>query len=760
MEGNMIQADTIIDGKYKLLKPIGYGGMASIFLAEDINTKTKFAIKVMDKRLANDKKFIQRFEQEAKIGIMLNHVNIPKVYYYGNYDGYYYIVMEYIHGISLRQYLKKNGPMKFVIAVKIVLQVLTALNYAYQQGIKAHRDIKPDNIMIDSVSHQVKVMDFGIAKIENSTLTNATMMFTTNYATPEQLLPSRFKDGVDKRTDIYTTGIVLYELLTGKVPFEGESQIDIAQKQLKGEFIPIQSLMPEIPAGINEIIKKALHPLPQYRYQSPEEMSADLKSLKCMKPVSSTSMANAGKILPSKKDNKNWIAVVSVLVLFVVLLSGFLIFKFGARSKFVNIPVTTTPKSAKIFVDGQERSHLITPANVALQPGNHNITVIREGYKPAGQDIEIQKNMNKDLIQPIEFTLESVDPNQNSQDFGYVKVFSEPKQAKVFIDNVYIGETPLDKYKINTGDHTIYLTKKGYYDSDPGGFNIPSHDPGEEPWTAPLYFLLVKEPVTPPKPNQPPVPKPGSLSVKTIPPGALVYINDEMTDVTPLFIQKTAGKYTVKITKVGYKDHTEVVEIKDNHKTPLTILLTPDIDPPVLISPSNKSVLYNNDVRLTWKASSKAEYYRVFLTNAETGMKMLGDTGTKVTNTYFDIPKLHLSNGKSYFWLVTACKGESIQIPAISSWSFSMNLKANPTQPKGDITLRIFAFDKSKTATEALIYLDDIYQCNTPNTISVKRNTRYTIKLTKEGYQDNIMSVIYNDETPSLVVLNFDMKKK
>ena len=221
----MIQIGSIINKRYKLIDKIGIGGMATVYMARDIQTGETFAVKIMDYKMAQDKEFLDRFEKEVKIGITLNHPNIVKVYSYGKVDGNYFIVMEYVQGINVRQYLRQYGTFRWKEALTIMLQVLSALSYAYHKGIQAHRDIKPENIMIDTKTMSVKVMDFGIAKIEGTDSTQTAFAYTPRYASPEQLMPSKYQNKISYTTDLFSLSVVFYEMITGKHPFPGILQL-------------------------------------------------------------------------------------------------------------------------------------------------------------------------------------------------------------------------------------------------------------------------------------------------------------------------------------------------------------------------------------------------------------------------------------------------------------------------------------------------------------------------------------------------------
>jgi len=291
----------IVNSQYKILDKIGIGGMSTVYLARDIKTGETVAIKVMDDKLINDSDYVLRFEREAKVGISLNHPNIANVITYGKEDDTYFIVMEYIQGITLTEYIKKKGPLPIKESLDIILQILSALSYAYSKGIQAHRDIKPGNIMIELKTNRVKVMDFGIAKTIGSSLTHSTALYTPRYASPEQLLPTKFGNRIDQRTDIYAIGIILFEMLTGKSPYSGTTPAEISEQQIKGYIPNISEIRRDIPYFLSQIILKCLQTNPNNRYQTVEELINDLKQ--GLSPKTTTQLEEPTKTTISKRES-------------------------------------------------------------------------------------------------------------------------------------------------------------------------------------------------------------------------------------------------------------------------------------------------------------------------------------------------------------------------------------------------------------------------------------------------------------------------
>jgi eukaryotic-like serine/threonine-protein kinase len=264
--------DTLFDGRYRIVRKLGAGGMATVYLAEDQDLGRGVAIKILNERHANDEQFVERFRREAKNAAGLSHQNIVSVFDRGEAEGTYYIAMEHLKGRNLKELLGARGPAPVHISVDIARQVLAALGHAHENGI-VHRDIKPHNVMVDD-NRRVKVTDFGIARAGASQMTEAgSIVGTAQYLSPEQARGAQ----VDQRSDLYSVGVVLYELLSGKVPFTGESPVEIAMKHLSDTPPPPSELNPEVPEELDKIVMRALAKDPARRYQSAEEMDADLE---------------------------------------------------------------------------------------------------------------------------------------------------------------------------------------------------------------------------------------------------------------------------------------------------------------------------------------------------------------------------------------------------------------------------------------------------------------------------------------------------
>lgn len=270
----MIMKGQKINGRYQIIKSIGEGGMANVYLAYDTILDRNVAIKVLRGDLSNDEKFVRRFQREALSASSLSHPNIVEVYDVGEDAGQYYIVMEYIEGKHLKNLIKKRGALTIPEVIDIMLQVTDGLSVAHDSYI-IHRDIKPQNIMILE-NGLIKITDFGIAMAINATQLTQTnsVMGSVHYLPPEQASGK----GSTLKSDIYSMGILMYELLTGKLPYRGDNAVEIALKHLKEPMPSIKAEIPNLPQSIENIILKATAKNPKNRYNDAREMYEDLKT--------------------------------------------------------------------------------------------------------------------------------------------------------------------------------------------------------------------------------------------------------------------------------------------------------------------------------------------------------------------------------------------------------------------------------------------------------------------------------------------------
>jgi serine/threonine-protein kinase len=298
-----------ISGRYKILEMIGGGGMANVYLAHDMILDREVAVKMLRLDFVNDEEFIRRFHREAQSATSLTHPNIVSIFDVGEEDSLYYIVMEYVNGQTLKQYINQHSSLRVEKALDIMMQITSAISHAHQNHI-IHRDIKPHNILIDR-NGNVKITDFGIAMALSATSITQTnsVLGSVHYLSPEQA-----RGGMaNRKSDIYSLGIVMFEILTGRLPFSGESAVSIALKHLQSETPSVRRWNSNIPQSVENIVLKATAKDPFHRYNSVDEMEEDLRTAlnpermneqKFMIPIDDEA-TKAIPIITNDRPNKN-----------------------------------------------------------------------------------------------------------------------------------------------------------------------------------------------------------------------------------------------------------------------------------------------------------------------------------------------------------------------------------------------------------------------------------------------------------------------
>ncbi len=267
----MLKPGMIISDRYEIVDKVGSGGMADVYKARDQRLNRYVAIKVLKPEYSSDKSFVNKFRGEAQSAAGLSHPNIVNVYDVGDDGSLHFIVMELVEGITLKRFIERKGKLEIKEAVGIGIQIAQGMEAAHDNHI-IHRDIKPQNIII-SRDGKVKVTDFGIAKATNSNTITSNAMGSVHYLSPEQA-----RGGYsDEKSDIYSLGVTLYEMLSGKVPFAGDNTVSVALLHIQGEAMPLRELDPEIPVSIDKIVQKCMQKRPERRYHTASELIADLK---------------------------------------------------------------------------------------------------------------------------------------------------------------------------------------------------------------------------------------------------------------------------------------------------------------------------------------------------------------------------------------------------------------------------------------------------------------------------------------------------
>ena len=353
--------EKILANRYRLTEQIGMGGMAIVYRAVDLRTGHNVAVKVLRPEYNEDSEFISRFQREAEAASKMTHHNIVNLLDVGMDGENRYLVMEYVQGKTLKTVIQERGKLSPALAGQIAIRILSALEHAHRNGI-VHRDIKPQNILVHADGH-IKVADFGIARIANSsTLTKGdNVMGSVHYFSPEQAKG----EGANATSDLYSTGVVLYEMLTGKVPYDGDNPVAVAMQHLHATPVPIQNLAPDVPPALVRVCMKAMEKNPAMRYQTARDMAADIraalenrperavypeKELEVQQPkpqmvkdeTGRTQIADTGRNkIKNTKRNRTWtIVLTSVIGLLLVA-----VLFFGIRAIFDRVVTTATVPS-------------------------------------------------------------------------------------------------------------------------------------------------------------------------------------------------------------------------------------------------------------------------------------------------------------------------------------------------------------------------------------------------------------------------------
>ncbi len=268
-----VAGNTVVDGRYKVLRRLGSGGMADVYCAEDTHLGRRVAIKVLHRRFAQDQEFVERFRREAKSAAGLNHPNVVGVFDRGEHEGTYYIAMEFLEGRTLKDIVAAEAPLAQERVIDLGLQILQAAEFAHSHGV-IHRDFKPHNVIVDDAGH-AKVTDFGIARAGASEMTETgSIMGTAQYLSPEQAQGH----AVTATSDVYSIGVMLYEMLAGRLPFEGDSAVAVALKHLSEPPAPISHWRPDVHPALEAVVMAALAKDPSQRWQSAQDLAGGLEA--------------------------------------------------------------------------------------------------------------------------------------------------------------------------------------------------------------------------------------------------------------------------------------------------------------------------------------------------------------------------------------------------------------------------------------------------------------------------------------------------
>jgi len=393
--------ERVFGQRYRVTEKLGSGGMADVFKAVDDVLGRTVALKVLHAHYATDPGFVARFRQEAQAAANLSHPNIVNIFDWGKEGDTYFIVMEYVRGIDLKALINEKGPAPADKAAEYASQVCAALSVAHGYDI-VHRDIKPHNIVL-TPDGSVKVMDFGIARAGNSTLTQTgSVLGTAHYVSPEQAQGRT----VGPQSDLYSLGVVLYELTTGRVPFEGDSPVAVALKQVNDEPVPPRQINPDIPPSMEAVILRAMQKDPADRYASAEEMRRDLQRVASGRMVESPSDAttvmpavaaagrSSGRVrqVPQKRNPWPWIGVAALIL--AVTLGALWFFGFFGGTEGIVVP-DLTGMTVEEATEALEAVELVVGESEQRFSEEETSTIISQSPEPA---IEVEADTAVNIV--------------------------------------------------------------------------------------------------------------------------------------------------------------------------------------------------------------------------------------------------------------------------------------------------------------------------------------------------------------------------
>jgi beta-lactam-binding protein with PASTA domain len=445
----------LVDGRYRILRRLGSGGMAEVYCAEDQQLGRRVALKVLHRRFAEDEQFVERFRREASSAAGLSHPNVVAIFDRGEWDGTSYIAMELVEGRTLKEIVLEKGPAPPEAAADVTLQILRAARYAHKHGV-VHRDIKPHNVLIDH-DGRVRVADFGIARAGTSDMTETgSIMGTAQYLSPEQAQGR----AVDARSDLYSIGIVLYELLTGQVPFDAESPVTVALKQVSELPLAPRRIVPAISPAVEAVVLRALEKDPDRRYQTADEFIAALESARAA-PLAIPPPPPPVEEIVEHRRSRWWLWLLIALALAAIAVGLYLML----RPEQLTVPNVIDRESATASQILQNRGFEVDIVNVvnpdverdhvAAQDPRPNTTA------PEGSTVTITVSTGPgEATVPSLAGLQQDEAEQQLRDAGF-----EPRVERVFSDDVrrgrVVGTSPPAGATLERGSQVTLQVSRG-----------------------------------------------------------------------------------------------------------------------------------------------------------------------------------------------------------------------------------------------------------------------------------------------------------